>query len=143
MDENPTSWKANEEYYLQSLAIFKQESNLPKQNRDLIEKFIHITNKLASYEENAIFNLRKSMEFNLKVSEMCQSLYYPEIKHPLIAASLNLIGVKHLKLDNYTLALEYIQKAHEIRSSLYNADHAHVAESLNNTVDRWLIIVTF
>jgi hypothetical protein len=132
VDENPTSWKANEEYYLQSLTIFKRESDLPRQNRDVFEKFIHITNKLASYEENAIFNLWKSMEFNLKVSEMCQSLYNPAIKHPLMAASLNLIGVKHLKLDNYTLALEYIQKAHEIRSSSHKTDHAHVAESLNN-----------
>jgi tetratricopeptide (TPR) repeat protein len=53
-------------------------------------------------------------------------------EHPLIATAYNNIGMSYLNQDEYSIALEYFEKALTIREKLLGKEHPSVATTYNN-----------
>ena len=57
--------------------------------------------------------------------------------HPNVASSFNNIGFVYANQGNYSKALEYYEKALNMRLSIYGEQHPDVADSYENLYDMY------
>ena len=132
-NNDPSSWKQNEDYYLQALTLMQNlndDTVMDKLKNDLVKnKMIELINKISYYEYYAKFDMEKSLQLDLKAFELRKRMF-PN-NHSQISESYYNIGVSCGKLGEHSKSLEYKIKAFELKCTLNPNDYKGLAESLN------------
>ena len=138
VDEDPKKWAENEQYYLQALSLYENNSEFIEDCEETIE----LVDKLYHYEYYSDNNHTNLLDRAFKLYEMGRRVYGDV--HSFIAKYLTSIAIGYeLKKDSKN-ALIYYLKAHEMNQKLYgNVDHPETGKSLNNLGIAYFLVKDF